>query len=230
MGEATVCPNCGAVAETGQPAVTAEVRPVSRSDETVPPKKSAAKKKKSRSGLAALAVILVAAILLAAVGVVGYTQYRQDTYYSDMDKVARTMLNESASAEVAGNLIVSVWNNAIYQVQDEETDPYTMQDGKFVDDFNVALANLLSDEAFAQTLADLNSTFSDVCDTMKSLNNPPKKYEKAFSVLADYYFSYYKLVHTVVSVDGSLTSFSEAFGLYDNAAADAYAKMSIYLK
>lgn len=42
-----------------------------------------------------------------------------------MKYVSYTMLDGAAKAENAGNLIKSVWYNAIYEERDTETDKYT---------------------------------------------------------------------------------------------------------
>lgn len=44
------------------------------------------------------------------------------------------MIDGAAKAENAGNLIKSVWYNAIFEERNSETDKYTVKNGKFVDD------------------------------------------------------------------------------------------------
>lgn len=46
------------------------------------------------------------------------------------------MLDSVVKAENVDNLIKSVWYNMIYKERDSETDKYTMENGKFVEDFN----------------------------------------------------------------------------------------------
>ena len=110
-----------------------------------------------------------------------------------METISFTMLDGAAKAENAGNLIKSVWYNAIYEERNSETDQ------------------------------------SEVTNLMKQLKEPPKKYEKAYSVLKVYYDNYLKMTKIVTSPTGSLNAFSEDFNTYDNNTVDSYEKMKLYL-
>ena len=110
-----------------------------------------------------------------------------------METISFTMLDGAAKAENAGNLIKSVWYNAIYEERNSETDQ------------------------------------SEVTNLMKQLKEPPKKYEKAYSVLKVYYDNYLKMTKIVINPTGSLNTFSEDFNTYDNNTVDSYEKMKLYL-
>ena len=139
------------------------------------------------------------------------------------------MLDGAAKAENAGNLIKSVWYNAIYEERNSETDQYTMKNGKFVDDFNDALSELFADENFSNSISEIKTNQSQVVDLMKQLKNPPKKYEEAYSVLRAYYDNYLKMTKIVINPTGSLNTFSEDFNTYDNNTVDSYETMKLYL-
>lgn len=109
-----------------------------------------------------------------------------------MEHVSYTMLDGAAKAENVGNLIKSVWYNAIYEERVTETDKYTMKNGKFADDFNDALSNLFADENFIDIIYEIELNQSEVTGLMKKLKNPPKKYEEAYAMLKAYYDNYYK--------------------------------------
>ena len=81
-------------------------------------------------------------------------------YQLAYNKLILDMLDDAALAEANGNLIIQVWNNAIWSKQDGDTDKYTMTDGKFVSDFNDALNNLFSDESFTLIWRDYLQTNS----------------------------------------------------------------------
>lgn len=185
--------------------------------------------KKRNHNTVAISVIFTVLIVVGILGF-GVTQrLKEAAYYSDMETVSYAMLDGAAKAETAGNLIKSVWYNAIYEEQDSETDQYTMKNGKFVDDFNDALSRLFEDENFIDSISEIETNQSEVSDLMKQLKNPPKKYEEAYSVLKVYYDNYLKMTRTVISPTGSLNTFLEDFNTYDNDIVDSYEKMKLYL-
>ena len=174
-------------------------------------------KKKKHTGLIIFIVVLIGATVIGF-GVV--QNVKKAEYYSDMETISYTMLDGAAKAEDAGNLIKSVWHNAIFEERDAKTDKYTIENGKFVDDFNDALDNLFEDE----------DNQSESTDLMRKLTSPPKKYEEAYSVLKVYYDNYLKMTNTVISPSGSLNTFSEDFNSYDTETVDSYQKMKLYLE
>ena len=150
-------------------------------------------------------------------------------YYDNLETVTYKMLDGAAKAETAGNLIKSVWYNAIYEKRDVETDKYTMKNGKFVDDFNDALSNLFADENFMNSISEIELNQSNVTDLMKKMRNPPTQYEEAYSVLKNYYDNYLQMTKLVISPTGSLQTFSEDFNTYDTDTVNAFEKMKLYL-
>ena len=186
------------------------------------------KEKKKHKG----AIISVVVITLIVVGVLGFSisqKTKEIEYYSNMEIVSYTMLDGAAKAENVGNLIKSVWYNTIYEERDAETDKYTMENGKFVDDFNDALANLFANENFINNISEIETNQSEVTDLMKKLKTPPKEYEEAYSVLKVYYNNYLKMTKLVINPTGSLNTFSEDFNTYDADTVDSYEKMKLYL-
>ncbi len=183
------------------------------------------KHKKKHKGI----IIAVVVIILIAVCVFGFNilqKAKETEYYSNMEYVSYTMLDGAVKAENAGNLIKSVWYNAIYEERDTETDNYTMKNGEFVDDFNDALSNLFADENFVNSISEIELNKSEVTDLMK---NPPKKYEEAYAVLKIYYDNYIKMTKSVISSNGSLQTFSEDFNTYDTDTVNSFEKMKLYL-
>ena len=177
-------------------------------------------------------IISIISVALIAVFILGFSitqKTKGSEYYSNMETVSYSMLDGAAKAETAGNLIKSVWYNAIYEVRDAETDKYTMKNGKFVDDFNDALSNLFADENFMNSLSEIELNQSNVTDLMKKLRNPPKQYEEAYSALKSYYDNYLQMTKLVINPTGSLQTFSEDFNTYDTDTVNAYEKMKLYL-
>lgn len=184
-------------------------------------------KRKKHTGLIIFIVILIAA---AIVGFGVVQNVKKAEYYSDMETISYTMLDGAAKAEDAGNLIKSVWHNAIFEERDSKTDKYTIENGEFVDDFNDALDNLFEDEEFINSISEIKDNQSEAADLMRKLTNPPKKYEEAYSILKIYYDNYLKMTNAVISPSGSLNTFSEDFNSYDSETVDSYQKMKLYLE
>ena len=197
---------------------------------TVCPRCNSAVKQKQKKHKGTIISIIVFALIVVSVLGIGILQKAKELkYYSNMETVSFTMLDGATKAEDAGNLIKSVWYNAIFEERNSETDKYTMKNGKFVDDFNDALSELFADENFSNSISEIVTNQSDVTNLMKQLKEPPKKYEEAYSVLKVYYDNYLKMTKIVINPTGSLNTFSEDFNTYDNNTVDSYEKMKLYL-
>lgn len=186
------------------------------------------RKKKHKAIITSVIVLALIAVIIFSIGV--SQQVKEVEYYKNMETASYSMLDGAVKAETAGNLIKSVWYNAIYEKRDNETNQYTMKNGKFVDDFNDALSNLFADENFGSSIYQIEVNQSEVTELMRRLKNPPKKYEEAYSVLLGYYENYLKMTKAVINPTGSLNTFSEEFDIYDTNTADSFEKMRLYLK
>lgn len=186
-------------------------------------------KKKHGKWIVITAIALCVVILSGLLGSFIINKGKAAVYYNNMETVTYKMIAGSVLAEDAGNLIKDVWYNTIFEKHDEETDKYTLENGFFVSDFNDALGNLFSDEEFKNVISGIKSNQNEVTELMKSLKNPPKEYEDAYSALKAYYDDYLILTKMVISPTGSLSSFSEDFNNADNASVKSYENMKMYL-
>lgn len=189
-------------------------------------------KEKKHTGIIIVAIIIVVVLAVGIIGLLGINARKKAEalkYYNNMETITYLMLDGAADAETAGNLIQNVWFNAIYEESDESTDKYTIQDGKFVTDFNDALSNLFNDEAFIQSISDIQDNQDEVTDLMKQLKNPPAEYEEAYFVLKTYYSNYLKMTNLIINPTGSLRSFSEDFKDLDTKTVESFDNMKIYL-
>lgn len=187
---------------------------------------------KKKSKHKAIIEVLILVAVFAFIGFSGFVAFKKmekEQYYNNMKSVTYTMLDGAIEAEDAGNLIKNVWFNAIDKKRDTSTDKYTMQNGKFVDDFNDALDNLFSDADFIQNISKIKNNQSEVIELIKELRNPPKEYEEAYTVLKLYFDNYLKLTRMVINPKGSLKSFAEDFKTYDTDTATSYDNMILYL-
>lgn len=226
-----VCPRCGCpISENGSNQEEAPQK-VEVTAVTLP------KIKKKVKIYIITAVIVVIAIIVAVL--VG-TSIRQrmleeeatqlsEEYTSNLETASYTMLLGAIDAESAGNLIKSVWYNAIYEERDTETDPYTRPNGYFVDDFNTALGNLFVDTDFQETISSIESNQTLVSGLMRDLTNPPEEYEEAYEALRELYSAYTDLTNMVINPSGSLQTFSQNFNSADSEFANCYDEMKLYI-
>ena len=185
--------------------------------------------KKKHKGVVVAAIILSVILAIGVFTAFAISKGNAMIYYDNLETVTYKMLDGAAKAETTGNLIKSVWYNAIYEERDAETDKYTLKNGKFVDDFNDALSNLFSDEEYQKNILAIQNNQDEVISLMKQLNNPPREYEEAYSVLKTYYDNYLSMTKMVINPAGSLQSFSDELNSADTETVNSYEKMKLYL-
>ena len=215
-----VCTECGYAYDADL-----EACPQCGCPKSVKPKKSSAWK----YNLIIVSVILVALIIIGTVLFVVFKNRKESDYYEKMGKVTYMMLDGAANAEKAGNLIKGVWTNSIYQNRDEETDRFTMENGRFLDDFNDALAKLSADKEFSSDIDKLMENENEVTAVIKTMKDPPAKYEQAFCQLKVFYENYKELMDLAICPSGSLNDFNDDFTKYDKATVDEFERMRWYL-
>lgn len=186
-------------------------------------------KKKKHKGIIVTAIILSVVAIIVLFSSFVISRQRVAIYYDNLETVTYKMLDGAADAEKAGNLIINVWANAIYEKYDNETDKYTLKNGKFVDDFNDALNDLFSDKEFRKDISKIQNNQDEVVLLMKQLKSPPKKYEEAYSVLKAYYDNYLSMTKMVINPTGSLQSFSDEFNQADTDIVKSFEKMKLHL-
>lgn len=221
--EQEYCPSCGAkYSELSENDRKAKTRKVEISGISIPKLDIKNNKlfKRIVAGIAAFVVILFVGM-----------SYRTSKYKSDMENVSNLMLNSAANAEEAANLIRAVWYNTIYEKSDSKTDKYTKETKySFYDDFNDSLNNLFSDPTFRGSITLIEIDQAGINKEMKSLKNPPKKYEDAYEDLKELYDNYYNLAELATNPTGSLKSFTEDFNEYDNAFIKSYDRMQSHFE
>lgn len=193
-------------------------------------------KKKTRSYLIIGVIAIVVVIIAVFAG--SYIHQRNEEaeaariseeYGENLETASHTMLLGAAEAEDAGNLIRSVWYNSIHEERDSVTDKYTRPNGYFVSDFNVAIANLLSDSDFQATISSIRANQDTVADLMRALTNPPEEYEEAYSAIRDLYAAYTDLTNLATNPTGSLMTYTQNFNDADSEVANCYDAMGIYI-
>lgn len=153
---------------------------------------------------------------------------RGQEYLDNLQLVTDTMLAGAVDAENCCNLIVQVWNNAIWEKEDDTTDQYTMTDGHFVEDFNDALNNLFADPEFSLQIDNIVENQAIVNSIVGQLKNPPEEYKSAHESLSECYDAYLTFTGLAVNPTGSLNTFSEDFENADTEFLHCYHVMEFY--
>ncbi len=153
-----------------------------------------------------------------------------EQYQTSYNQLVSNMLQDAVLAENIGNLTVKVWNNAIWQKRDADTDKFTMVNDQFVADFNDALTNLASDESFSSDISILSENQQQTKALMKEMLDPPEGYENAFKALEGMYNAYINLTNVVLSGNGSLESYSNEFSEADKELSEQYQAADLYVK
>ena len=153
-----------------------------------------------------------------------------EQYQTSYNQLVSNMLQDAVLAENIGNLTVKVWNNAIWQKRDADTDKFTMVNDQFVADFNDALTNLASDESFSSDISILSENQQQTKALMKEMLDPPEGYENAFKALEGMYNAYINLTNIVLSGNGSLESYSNEFSEADKELSEQYQAADLYVK
>lgn len=155
---------------------------------------------------------------------------RSQEYAANLQLVTDTMLSGAVDAENCCNLIVEVWNNAIWEKEDDVTDRYTRPDGYFVEDFNEALDNLFADSEFCLQIDSIMENQRTVNSIVGQLKNPPEEYKSAYESLSEYYDAYLTFTNLAINPTGSLNTFSEDFSDADTEFIHCYHLMEFYLQ
>ena len=203
-----------------------QVQPLEEQHQNNPPHKIPIKenKKALKIGVVTLsALVIILAIWL------GIKQVAKKQYQENYDTIVYFMVSSAADAEEYGNLIASVWYNAIYEERDSETDKYTRPNGYFVSDFNDALQNLFADEEFLDNLQSIETQASYVENLLPKLQNPPEEFTQAYNALVNSYNAYATLIDLVINPQGSLFSYQREFSDADSEAASALRVAMLYI-
>lgn len=131
----------------------------------------------------------------------------------------------SADAENVGNQICSVWNNAIFDKDNENTAKYT----KTAKDFNEALSNLFADEEFTGKIIAIRNKQSKIDTYLGKLKNPPEKFEDAYDEFKELYYAYSDYVDFVILCKGSYNTYTEDLSEKSSALMESYREIKVEL-
>ena len=236
------CPECGAEISPGATICDkcgCPVEPEKQGEES-PQKVEVTSVKLKAPGINKKALGIVAAVILVIIAGAFGLKYSNEQkaikqaeeaskkYREDLETISLSMLSGAVTAETCGNLMKKVWSNAIYEKADYETDKYTKENGRFVDDFNDALLNLYIDNDYSKKIESIESNQESVAQSMKDMKNPPDDWKDAYDDLKSLYDAYIKLTNMAVNPTGSLQTFSNDFNSADTAFSTEWGKMKLY--
>ncbi len=152
------------------------------------------KETRQTHGVKKIVLAAVIAVALVAVGIfIGMgIQQRKDAvvkrdaeeqaaaYQEELKQLAERIQGYAEDAYDAAVVQASVWRNSIYQERDASTDPYTMEDGVFLEDFNDALGKLYENGEFQSKEAFIDSSRKSAAEGMSRLKDAPEGYEDAY--------------------------------------------------
>lgn len=219
------CPNCGM--SMGQDTsisglVVQEDYP--NKEPAIPQKKKS--KRKLIIGLIAGFVCILIIAFGAYYGYVFEQEAREEEYISNLFDYATEVSTGLSDAEAQCNLVVAVWNDAIWgDTTQEDTKKYVAG----AKDFDAALDNLYEDEEISKKISALYDNQEKVSSLMRKLKNPPEGYEDCYDAATALYQKYNSFIIMATSPTGSYNSYSEDFLKLDKETADEISKFIILL-
>ncbi len=215
------CPECGVIADSmtdicsncGYPLNLLEI-------ETSEKQKPKSVFKKKWFGILTICLVL----LISAISIV-FNSAKTENYNIDICTAVDEIMAVSADAENIGNQICSVWNNAIWDKDNENTAKYTST----AKDFNEALSNLFADEEFVGKITAIRNKQSEIDTYLGKLKNPPEKFEDAYDEFKELYYAYSDYVDFVIFCNGSYNTYTEDLSKKSSALMESYREIKVEL-
>jgi len=205
---ASACPHCGHPIQEPQP-------------QDAPP----APRKSKRPFVIAACVLALVAVVGIFIGVQQRRASDRAAYIASLNELRAQTIRGGAIAEKMCNLTKQVWYNTIHEERGSATDKYTRTGGVFHDDFNTSLSALYADEDVVTVVTGLRASREVVDGIMADLQNPSSEFSTCYEAADSLYDAYCGLVDLAISPSGSLQTYSENFGEYDDNLIKYYRKL-----
>ncbi len=217
--ETITCPECGTVVDSltdicsncGYPLNSIQIK----ADEKQ--KSSFAKK-----WIWILSVCLV--LILSAIAII-FSTAKTEEYSIEICSAVDKIMTVSAEVETVGNQICSVWNNAIWDKNNQDTAKYTST----AKDFNEALGNLFADEEFVKKITNIRNKQTEIDAYLGKLKNPPHKFEDAYDEFKELYYACSDYTDFVISCKGSYNTYTEDFLKKSSELLENYREIKVEL-
>ena len=200
--ELSACPVCGCPVKQENNTFVQSENQISKSNQSV-------RKKKNRFVLILIIVlIIIVGTLLCASVISENNKQKIIKYEEDLRSVTVSIGKSAADAVDCGNTIAQVWYNAIFNIENPETDAFTRQNGVFVTDFNTALQSLFSSESFSSKIESLELDLVSIQNDVSQLDNPPEDWKLVYDKLVNTYESYSDFISLVIHPTGTYVNFT----------------------
>lgn len=170
-------------------------------------------------------VSVICFVLLISIALFISNNARTENYNIEICTAVDEIMAVSADAENVGNQICSVWNNAIWNKNNENTAKYTSA----AKDFNEALSNLFADEEFTGKITAIRNKQSEIDTYLGKLKNPPEKFEDAYDEFKELYYAYSDYVDFVISCKGSYNTYTDTLSKKSSALMESYREIKVEL-
>lgn len=238
--QAVTCPNCGfplssTAHDLPQSTDSYDVLPVDQAnqnaiDTEVTPAKP--KKRVIAIGIAAVFCVVLIAAVAAFINNNAKKQAAEEArneYISNLQMFVSTTLQGAARAETVCNLTKQVWHDTIFEEFNVDTVEYTKTNGKFNEDFNTSLQSLYASDEMIESVTAIKANQGSVDELYKLLLNPDSEFEKCFDEVEALYSVYRQFTNLAISPSGSLQSYAEDFGDYDDGFMEHYEKLKLLI-
>ena len=170
-------------------------------------------------------VSVICFVLLISIVLFVSNNARTENYNIEICTAVDEIMAVSADAENVGNQICSVWNNAIWDKNNENTAKYTST----AKDFNEALSNLFADEEFTGKITAIRNKQTEIDIYPGKLKNPPEKFEDAYDDFKELYYAYSNYVDFVILCNGSYNTYTEDLSKKSSALMESYREIKVEL-
>lgn len=164
-------------------------------------------------------------VLLISIVMLVSNNARAENYNFEICGAVDEIMAVFAEVETVGNKICSVWNNTIFDKDNENTAEYTST----AKDFDEAISNLFSDKEFINKINSIRDKQTEIDAYFKKLKNPPHKYEDAYDEFKELYYVYSDYTDFVISCKGSYNTYSEGFSKKSSALMESYREIKVEL-
>lgn len=209
--EQNTCPECGCVLVTE---TTNIEDPTSTSSS---PAQEIHTNHRKKAIIAVVFVVLAVSIICFFM-----SQNNKQEYVQTIESARYIMLKGTAEAETTCNLVSSVWHDTIFKEINASTMQYTMQSGRFYDDFNDALTALLSSEEYTEHSITIQACQEVAAKYMQELRKPPKELEVCYETLCKMYEEFTAYTDLAINPTGSLNTFNQNYQTYGTTFLQYY--------
>ncbi len=139
--------------------------------------------------------------------------YHFDDYLEDINELNSLMFVGASMSESESDNIIDVWYNSIYKIDDVTTNPYTMAEGTFRDDFNDSLIAYFESNSHESSLKEIevNKTkVGKILNRIENLNSSSVEIDYINNLIYELHKVYLLTLYNANSPSGTLNSYSQS--------------------